>query len=393
MASSTSGGAKARKDVLYLPVWYDGEVHRGIALYAREQGWSVASPPRHTAEIPFDWSGDGIITLLGRGNDPLVEFVNGFAGRVPMVNLDGTSKDARVAYVLQDNKAIGREGARYLLDRGLRRFVFVSVWGDTFTLARRQGFRDAVESHQDSFTAIETAHGSDYAWSRKGQEWLVQELSRTEPPFGLMTANDVVSLQVLNACAAADLRVPEQVAVLGVDNDPLCCELAPVPLSSVDNNRKLQGYEAARMLDRLMQGDPPPAEPFMIEPLGVVTRHSTNVFAVIHEGVAKALVCIQERYYDPDLRSAEVVRASGMSRSRLHDAFTKHVGCSVSEMIRQQRINGAKRLLRDTDRKAEQVALQSGFTSAERMSKVFKRALGKSPRAYRDETRDFGSLI
>jgi LacI family transcriptional regulator len=198
-----------------------------------------------------------------------------------------------------------------------------------------------------------------------------------------MAINDHVAMELLQACELAQLRIPERVVVLGVDNDELVVDLTAVPLSSVDSNRERIGYEAARLLDRLIDGKPPEHKVNLIPPKGVVTRKSTDILAVNDTDVAIAIHYIWEHFREP-ITVDDVARQTTLSRRHLQDRFMEHVGRTLFEELTLQRLNYAKRLLEQTDEKAYTVARLAGFGSAERMSKVFRRTIGMGPRTYRE---------
>jgi LacI family transcriptional regulator len=180
--------------------------------------------------------------------------------------------------------------------------------------------------------------------------------------------------------------VPEEVAVIGVDNDVQACELASVPISSVDCNRERLAYEGAALLDRLMAGGPFPSEPIIIPAKGAVIRRSSDIFAVSHRPLARALHFIREHYLEP-IGVEDVIRASRTSRCGLYRAFQKHVGRSVGAEIDRQRVDHAKRLLTPSDDKLHRIARQSGFSGPEHFTRVFQRVTGETPSRYRKRTR------
>jgi LacI family transcriptional regulator len=205
-------------------------------------------------------------------------------------------------------------------------------------------------------------------------------------PLAVMALNDHVAIEVLEACETAQLRVPERVAVLGVDNDQLVTNLTSVPVSSVDSSRERIGYEAAALLDRLIDGQPKPREPILIPPAGVVTRTSTDILAVPDADVAIAIRYIWAHACEP-ISVNDVAAETSLSRRRMQDLFLRHVGHTISDEIRRRRVDHAKRLLAETQTKVGLIANQSGFGSAERMSKVFKQVVGLTPHAYRERYR------
>jgi LacI family transcriptional regulator len=187
---------------------------------------------------------------------------------------------------------------------------------------------------------------------------------------------------VMRACDHAGLSVPEEVAVLGCHNEPLVCDYAPVPLSSVDDDLERIGYEGAKLLEGLMDGKPAPREPILIPPKGVVTRASTNIMAVPDVKAARGLRFIWEHFRE-HIGAPEVGAAAGLSRSALDRSFLNHIGRSAAQEILHVRIEEAKRLLLETSLKAHEVAAQSGFSSIVHFSKAFHRVTGSRPSHFR----------
>ena len=202
-------------------------------------------------------------------------------------------------------------------------------------------------------------------------------------PLAVATEFDDRAMEVLQACENVGLRVPEEIAVLGADNDELICEFAPVPLSSVDTDVERQGYGAAALLDRMMNGEKPPKRAIQIPPKGVVIRKSSDLLGIEHPHVATAVSRIWEHYQEP-VTTEQLCKGIPMSYRRLHDAFVKHVGHTMAIELRNCRIKHAQRLLVDSERfTMEDIAERAGFSSAGQMARVFSHFCGTSPSQYR----------
>jgi LacI family transcriptional regulator len=290
--------------------------------------------------------------------------------------------------VLCDNAAIGRLAAEHFLERGFRHlafFNFGNYWMETESAPafHRTAGAAGAQCH-------EIAYHRHFGRTRPhptlrepaAHRWLVEQLRRLPRPLGVFAAADDLALMVLRACGDAGLRVPEEVAVLGCNNEPLDCDFAPVPMSSVDPDLEQQGYTAARLLDRLMDGAPPPREPVIIQPKGVATRQSTDILAVPHVPTARALRFIWEHYREP-IHTPEIAAAAGMSRRGLEHAFQQHLHRSIRAEINRRRIEHARELLVTTDLKVYEAAEQSGFHDVPNFYTHFRALTGLSPRAYR----------
>jgi LacI family transcriptional regulator len=197
-----------------------------------------------------------------------------------------------------------------------------------------------------------------------------------------MACNDMRGQHVLDSCQRAGVAVPEEVAVVGVDDDDLLCDLCSPPLSSVAPNPELIGYEAAALLEALMAGHPADPLERTVPPVGVTARQSTDVLAIGDPSVAVAVRLIRERACH-GLTVADVLREVPVSRSVLERLFRRHLGRSPQAEIRAVRLKRVKQLLVETSLPLDQVAELSGFAHPEYLSVAFRRATGQTPGRYR----------
>ena len=381
-----------KRNVLLAMGFYTHERHAGIAHYAREAHWMLdcrllafrASGARHLQYLSGSRY-DGIIAYMSIESPWLRHLVRN--AKVPVVDLGMDYPQDRYPRVLADNFRIGQVGAEHLLARGFTDLLFYSHSFDTYATRRRlAGFQQTVT---DAHAKFHRLVWDERPRGERGQprlQWLATRIGQMPTPLAVMAINDHVAIEVLEACELAGLRVPEQVAVLGVDNDQLVTNLTSVPVSSVDSSRERIGYEAAALLERLMDGEPAPAEPILVPPADVVTRTSTDILAVRDTDVAIAIRFIWEHAREP-IDVDDVAAATSVSRRRLQDLFLRHVGHTISEEIRRRRVDHAKKLLVQSQTKVGQIASKAGFGSAERMSKVFKQVVGMTPHAYRESYR------
>jgi LacI family transcriptional regulator len=198
----------------------------------------------------------------------------------------------------------------------------------------------------------------------------------------LMACNDMRGQQVLDACRASDVTVPDEVAVVGVDNEEVLCDLSDPPLSSVVPNAERIGYEAAALLEQMMAGKKVQAKPIFIEPSGVVTRRSTEVLAIEDRPVAAAARFIREHACE-GIDVGDVLRAVSMSRSALDRHFIKIMGRSPKDEILRVRLNRAKQLLAETDFSQATIAEKVGLEHVEYLSRIFKKRIGLTPSEFR----------
>jgi len=373
--------------VLMALGYYDPQLHRGITRYAREAGWVLDTSMAHYGVIPEHWHGDGVITILLTERGDITRFIS--RQKVPVVALYADAQHVRVPRVVLDDARIGQLAAEHLLERGFTDLGFYRFSEYQAVRGREEGFQRTVERAGRNFHLLDWSGAARQRRNLNWFDWLQRQLANLPLPIGIMAQSDHRAVYLLGACEAAGLAVPEQVAVVGVDNDEQACEFAAVPLSSVDCNRERMAYEGARLLDRLMNRGRPPRRPISIPPRGVVVRHSSDIYAVADPAAARALQFIREHFRE-SIGVEDVIRASQTSRCGLYRAFRKHVGRSVGEEIDRQRVEHAKKLLRQTRDKLHVIARLSGFSGAEHFSRTFRRVTGDPPSAYRRRAQPVG---
>jgi LacI family transcriptional regulator len=231
----------------------------------------------------------------------------------------------------------------------------------------------------------QAAFAGPVSWEQQ-QTKLAEWVNRLPKPVGVMTSTDLLGQQFLEACSRANVVVPEQVAVVGADNDELICAVANPPLSSVIINDPQRGYEAAALLDKLMSGVRLTTNTVYVEPAGVVRRASTDILAIADEAVVTALRYIRDHACE-GIDVNEVVDRVPMSRSMLERRFRKFVGRSLNNEIVRVRLNRAVELLCATELEIKDIAHRAGFNSASYMGAVFAEKLGRTPGSYRDASR------
>ena len=363
---------------------YGRALLQGIIRYMRShEEWSVFFEERSLdSDVPkwlADWQGDGIIS---RRMPPwLAESVA--RTRIPLINLIDRRPLASVPSVSSDQEAIGRLGADHLIERGYDRFAFCGFTGEAWSDGRGAGFSERLGEAGFDVEVYESPwHGPDAAGWDQEQQALIDWLQRLETPSGIMACNDVRAQQVLDACRLCEIPVPESVAVLGVDNDELLCQLSSPPLSSVIPNTEQIGYLAAEMLARLMAGKAVAHEEVRVAPLGVATRLSTDTVAIDDLDMATAVRFIRENACR-GINVKDVLGEVPLSRSALERGFRKHLGRSPQQEIRNVQIKRCERLLQDTDLPMDRIATLCGFQHPEYMHVVFKRQRGMTPGQYR----------
>ena len=362
------------------------ELVRGIMDYEpRGRSWRIDVAP-DAAEISVTmlegWGGDGVITLL----DTPEEIEAGRQLGVPLVNLSGVFADTGFPRVAADYEAIGRLAAEHLLECGLRRFGYYGVEGLWFSELRRKGFLDAVRAAGGDCSVLDVPEStkSPLPWNH-WMEPLERWLGTLRPPVGILAVHDFRARVVIEACRRLGLRVPTDIAVMGVDNDHVPCELSPVPISSVERDNWRAGYEAAALLDRLMNGGTTAEMDLFVQPKGVVRRRSTDILVVDDPYVTALVQYIRDHVSEP----FGVERLSSVvpvSRRWLEIRFKQCLDCTPLEYIRRVRVERAKELLGSlTPHSMDEVAAAAGFSDATHLRKVFQRVTGTTPSRYRRE--------
>jgi len=386
----------ARRSVLLLLGFYNVRLHTGILRYAREADWVLDDTYVRVGLPSACWQGDGILGLITNPKDvlalrhfpkvPLVDFSKGWiAETMPAKHRASGVGRPRVHY---DNELIGGMAAEHFLERGFKDIAYMNCGNYWLDVERIPTFRRTVEAAGSRFIEIPyyqcfPKNSAQPLWDfQQAHQWLIKALRALPKPVGIAVTSDDAAARLLRACDDADVSVPEEVAVLGCDNDPMICDYALVPLSSVDNDWERIGYEGAKLLDRLMNGGRAPRKPVLIPPKEVVTRLSTNILAVADLRIARAVRFIWEHYHEP-IGTGEVAKAAGLNRRKLERDFRKHLGRSVNQEITEMRIARAKKLLLETNLKGYEVAQQCGFGEIVQFSRTFRRFTGAPPSHYR----------
>lgn len=365
---------------------YGRQLLEGIADYVdAHQRWSIFVQPRATGR--FDpvwlrrWKGHGVLAFV----EDRRSLVRLRRLGIPLVETYGHLKGLRVPSVCSDDHAVGRLAAEHLLARRFECFAFSGYPGEPWSERRFEGFAEALAeaghvcarwNHARLFPLVnqwETAQ-------RELADWL-GDLPR---PLGIMACSDRHALNVLDACRRVGIAVPDEAAVIGVDNDPCTCRLAAPPLSSVADNPHKIGYEAAALLDRIMSGDKNASrkETVLIPPVGVVCRRSTDITVTSDPLIRDVLQFIHEHACE-DINVAMILRRQPISRSAFYRRFRDAVDRSPHEYLLQVRLERVKHLLAQTGLSQAQVARQAGFEHVEYMGAVFRQAFGITPGDYR----------
>jgi len=388
-ARNPAAARRARPQVALLvetsKTYGRGLLH-GVARYVRtHEPWSLFIDERALDEpLPWwlrRWQGDGI--LLRSSNEATTEAVKRLG--VPVVYL-GESEGTGLPMLHSSDHAIVHAAIEHLHERGFRRFAYIGLRGKPWSDQRRDLYRDRLRDLECPCDVFQfTPRAGQYSSWPSQEAQLTDWLRGLVKPVAVLVCYDVMGVRVLEACREAGIAVPEQAAVLSVDNDALLCELADPPLTSVAHDLVRIGYQAAELLDRLMAGEMLTGEAtIQLAPAGVVARQSTDVLAIDDALVADAARFIR-RHACQGIKVYDVLHATGLTRPALNRRFHRCLGRSAKQEILRVQINRCRQLLAETDYTLERIAELTGFRHPEYMSVAFKRVTGQTPGAYRHQ--------
>ncbi len=357
---------------------------RGIYSFAREHGsWATFLPEHSRGELPTDvldrWQGDGIIARIE--NERIADIVS--KRKLPVVDVSATRALPNVPWVETHDESIAQLAIDHLRERGFRHFAFCGDDRFAWSRYRREGMeRLLAKSGQPCHTFGSTPSAGLDADEPSLAAWILS----LPKPVGVLCCYDLRGRQLIEICQRNHLAVPEQVAVLGVDNDELVCNLAEIPLSSVIPNSHGAGYLAASLMSQKLAGESVDTVAHLLKPLGIVMRQSTDSLAIDDSEVIRAMQYIREHACS-GIKVEDLLRKTKLTRRVLDSRFKRYLGHSPHDAIQRVRLRRAVELLTETDLPLSIVADRSGFMHTEYFSVVFKRWKGVSPSQFRETHR------
>lgn len=387
-----------RRRVALLVEWsrvYGRGVLEGIAAHVRTHGnWNVFHTERRLCDAApswlKNWHGDGIIARIESRR--LLSRIMDIG--LPTVDLFGAHEVPGLGRIHPDERTVARMAAEHLLERGLKHFAYCGLAGILSSELRGRYFVEhlrragyGVHVYQNPHHGRTTFISSTEEYELLCEEAVTAWIKSLPKPVGLMACNDVRAHQIVMACGENRIAVPDAVAVIGVDNDQIVCELCQPALSSVELNPQKVGNEAAMLLDRMIDGEKAPSAPTLVEPRGVVARQSTDVVAVADSDVAAALYFIRKQACQ-GVRVQDVLVQVNLSRSTLERRFANVLGRSVKAEIDRVRLEQVKQLLAMTDHSLAKIAQLTGFSYVEGMCCLFKNTFDQTPGQYRKTSRN-----
>lgn len=383
MINSIKTTEKPRRSVLLALAWYDYRAHMGASRYALEHGWHLDATMAQSNEFAHGWQGDGILCKLGctKLHPEYLQFVQNLG--LPAVDLSVFGQDIGLPSIEFDPVDIANKAQAHLYERGLHHFAFFPDDSNPPIALRKNAFVKALARHNHRVHLVPNIQHqpNERAWQQTAQD-LGEHLAKLPKPLGVLCFSDEWGLKILEACQRVGLRVPDDVAVLGINNNTLVCESLSIPLSSVMLDMEAWAYEACRMLDQIMDGQPASPGMTAFPASSVVNRRSTDVVATDHPEVAKAVAFIANHYHQP-IGVDDVVQATRMTRPGLKRAFSRHLRRSIRDEIQRVRLRHIKRLLIDTDYTLDTIAQEVGLAGARQLHQTFNRVEPLTPRQYR----------
>jgi LacI family transcriptional regulator len=345
--------------------------------------WTMLVAPcdRHgRLRLPGGWKGDGVIARLS--SEEMADHVR--ATGLPTIDVESIIRDPWwTGRVRTDDVKRARFALEHFRNRGFRRFAAFAPPSRRYPALRGGHFARQAKAAGFPCATFNTGYVTKWrtGWVRQ-QRLVAQWLDSLDKPVGIFTADGFCGRQLVEICESSDVAVPEDVAIIAGDNDELMCGALRPSLSSVALNCRRSGHESAALLQRMMDGQPPPEGPVLIEPLGVITRESTDVLAFEDPVLSDAIRFIRAKA-TTGINVSDVLRKVSVSRRTLELRFREHFGRSPAREIQRVRLSRARQLLADTNKSVAAVAVASGFTDATRLGIAFRKRFGITPLAFR----------
>jgi LacI family transcriptional regulator len=325
-----------------------------------------------------EWEADGIIGQFY--NDQEIEKFT--EAKIPVIAQDFKERFTSIPNITGNYHETGKMGAEYFLQKGFRHFAFYGFNNIVWSRERAEGFEARVrEEGYDVHHYQPDESPSTTLWNYKPSA-LSDWLESLPKPIAVMACDDNQAHHVIEAASHRGLLIPDDVAVLGVDNDELVCDLSDPPLSSIALATEKGGYEAAQLMEYMIENNTCRADDVVVKSTQVVTRHSTDIFASKDKYIVSALKYIHNNL-DKNLKVDQVLKEVPLSRRSLEKRFIKTTGYPVYEYIYNQRIERFTQKLLETDLTIFEIALELGLSDSKNIARQFKQIKGLTPIEYR----------
>jgi len=361
-----------KRKVLLLLSAYDPPTHQAAVEAARKYNWHLDTNVLTPMSMVGNWRGDGILCSL-TDDARYARFIE--REGIPCVDLSTWRQDLNLPRVSADNDAIGRMAARHFISYEHRHFAWYASAPTPFGEARYASFRAELAEHGCSVVRIDGRGSQSFAP-------MARRLRNLSRPCAILAMHDADAAWLASLCLEEGFQVPMDFAILGVDNNPLVCEVHSVPLSSIDRDATGIALEGARLLQKAMDGKRVPARTTFVPPKGVITRASSDAFVIDDDLVRRAMRYLHNHMAEKT-GTPEVAAELGISRSLLNQRFQNVMQTTLHQSLMNMRLNKAADLLVASEWTVERIAAETGFTHASHLSNSFKRHFGQSPLTYR----------
>ena len=366
---------------------------RGIARYARIYGpWQL----NHVASDFYDASpqqadilkilteimknSDGIIML----EPDLVDFSKNLDFPIVIASAIRDTKVSARPTVLTNSRRIGEMGANYFIQKGFKNMAFCGFRKMLWSEHREKYFTDTAEKAGLKTFANKLTYPQRERFKDSNLERIGRWIQQLPKPIGIMACNDSCGKFIIDSCRRASISVPDEVAVLGVDNDDIICDLTYPSLSSISLNTEKGGFDAAALLDKIMKGIAVDTQIILIEPVGVQERQSTDIIAV-NDKIVSDIINYIKRNSKTLLQVTDIIEEFHISRKNLYKKFNDNLGTSVYEQIRKIKIEEICKMLAETGKSVKEIALEFGFYNVDHIARFFHKVKGLTPTQYRNE--------
>lgn len=360
-------------------------VLRGIKHYAQQQRNWVFGMAARTEDLPTMikvWKPAGIVAFV------YVDEQTGLLEKLktPIVSIANVDTQIKLPTVSVDDVLVGRTAAKYLMQRGFYHFGFVGFPRYNYSNQRQDGFEQALAQEGHTSAIYHDNHWPDAAsvWGWTSEKAIDHWLRSIPKPCGILAANDAIALRLSEICRQLQIRIPEEIALLGVDNDDLFCNLANPQLSSVQIPLEQIGYETAWLLDQIIKGNKPPLKPILLPPMNVQTRQSTDIKLLSDPELAEAIRYIHDHAHE-QITMEDVLNQLKLSRRSLERKCRKALGRSPLQELIRVRLQHAQNLLSQSQLPISRIAQQTGFASSKQFCTMFHKKMDMTPTDYRQQ--------
>jgi LacI family transcriptional regulator len=360
----------------------------GIASYIHEHElWSIYMLEQERGAAPPSWlkhwSGDGLIARIE--NEQIANVVRKL--KIPVVDVSAAREVPNIPWVETNDREIARLAYEHFRERGFQNFAFCGEQDFQWSILRREAFQELVIAGGNECHIMESPRHESRSFSPSRERSMLAKWVLSLPrPVGVFACYDIKAQQVLDVCREHQVKVPGELALLGVDNDELLCDLCTPPLSSVIPAAHQTGREAAALLDSMMHGTVVEPNALLIDPIGIATRQSTDVLATSDPHISAAIRFIRDHGCD-GINVNDVLKVVPLSRRAFESRFQAIIGRTPHQEITRRKIERVRELLIDTDYSLTQIAQRAGFQNQEYMSVAFRKAMTVPPAAYRKSLR------